>query len=119
MALNKFQFIGNLTRDAEVRTVGQGKLLGFFTIGVNQFFRDSTTGESKETADFIRIKCWDRKAENAAQYLGKGSKVYVEGRVQTSSYEKDGKTEYVTDFVADVIDYLQTTPPAAEQPAQD
>ena len=118
MAINKVLFSGNLTRDAELRHVGQDKLLGFFTLAVNQGHKDAATGEYKERTDFVRNKCWGQLADNAAKYLGKGSKVFVEARVQTGSYDKDGQKEFTIDFVADSIEYLHTDPPAGQQDDQ-
>lgn len=110
MSLNRFQFIGNLTRDSEVKDTHGGDARGLFDLGVNQTWRDSE-GKKQEKSNFFRIKCWGKTAENAGKYLGKGSKVFVEGRIENTEHQKDGQTVYGTDFVADYIEYLETKAP--------
>lgn len=70
MSLNKFQFIGNLTRDSEVRYTPNSDARAVFDLGVNQTWRDSA-GQKQEKSNFFRIKCWGKTAENAGKYLGK------------------------------------------------
>jgi len=111
MSVNRFQFTGNLTRDTELRYTGDDKASGFFDIAVTTTWRDGSGKESSET-NYPRIKFFGRAAENHAKYLGKGSTVYVEGRVKTTSWEKDGVRHYGTDFVADHVEYFNTKPPA-------
>jgi single-strand DNA-binding protein len=109
MSHNQFQFIGNLTRDAELHH-GGNSARAVFDLAVNRVWRDRD-GEKKEQTDFFRVKSFGAIAENAGKYLGKGSKVFVQGRVETTKYEKAGKTEYGIDFIADVIEYLETKAP--------
>ncbi len=116
MSLNKFQFIGNLTRDTEVQYPSNSEPCGIFNLGVNQTWRDAD-GNKKEKSNFFRIKCWGKTAENAGKYLGKGSKVFIEGRIENTEYEKAGQTVYGTDFVADYIEYLETKPPGGRSRA--
>jgi len=75
-----------------------------FTIAVNRISRR----EGGDTADFIRVTVFDKQAENVERYLRKGSKVGVEGRIQTGSYEKDGKTVYTTDVIANRVEFLES-----------
>ncbi len=107
MSLNKFQFIGNFTHDTEVRYTLGGDARGLFDLGVNQTWRDAD-GKKQEKSNFFRIKLWGKTAENAGKYLGKASKVFVEGRIENTEHKKNGQTVYGTDFVAEYIEYLKT-----------
>lgn len=109
MAHNQFQFIGNLTRDADVHPT-ESSVRTIFDLAVGRVWRNSA-GVKQEQTDFFRIKSFGALAENAGKYLGKGSKVFVQGRVETTKYEKAGKTEYGIDFIADMIEYLETKAP--------
>lgn len=93
--LNKFQFIGNLTKDIEVTKAGEASLAEF-TLAVNRTYKNK---DGERDTDFIYLKAWRETAENLAKYAKKGEKLYVEGEVNTSSYEKDDKKNYVTEFV--------------------
>ncbi|MEX3557802.1 MAG: single-stranded DNA-binding protein [Burkholderia sp.] len=66
----------------------------------------------------FRIKTWDKTAENAGKYLGKGSQVYVEGRIENTKFEKNGETIYGMDFITEQVQYLRTKPPASRQTDQ-
>jgi single-strand DNA-binding protein len=94
---------GNLTRDPEKSYTNSGMAVTRFSIAVNRFSKK----EGGPDADFIRITCFDKQAELAEKYLVKGSKVAVEARVQTGSYQgKDGNTVYTTDFIANRVEFL-------------
>ena len=97
--------IGNLTKDPELRATGSGIAVCTFTLAVQRRFanRDSQTRE----ADFIPIVVWRAQAENCAKYLHKGSQAAVCGSVQTRSYDApDGSKRYVTEIVADEVQFL-------------
>ncbi|SDY73549.1 single-stranded DNA-binding protein [Tindallia californiensis] len=99
--MNTVILIGNLARDPELRYTANGKAVTNLTVAVNRGY-----GKNNE-ADFIRVVVWEKQAENCANYLAKGRKVAVQGRLQVSSYEaKDGSTRYNTDVVANVIEFL-------------
>ncbi len=100
--MNSVQLIGRLTRDPEVRyTTGQNQTaVARFTIAVNDGF-----GENERTS-FIPIVVFGRQAENCERYLGKGRQVGITGRIQTGSYEKDGRTVYTTDVIANRVEFL-------------
>src|SRR5690625_6896750 len=84
-----------------------GKAVGNFTLAVNRPFRNQQTNDFD--ADFINCVAWGKQAENSAQYMKKGSQVGVDGRIQTRTYDdKDGKTVYVTEVVADNIQFLES-----------
>ncbi|MBN1688853.1 MAG: single-stranded DNA-binding protein [Candidatus Omnitrophica bacterium] len=121
--LNKVLLIGNLTRDPELRYLPSGQAVATFTVAVNRNFT-SQSGEKKEEASFIRIVVWARRAEVCNEYLKKGSPVFVEGRLQTRSWESsDGTKRSTTEVVAQNVQFLsrgtrQTTPePAMEDDA--
>lgn len=102
--MNSVQLIGRLTKNPEVRyTNGNNPMaVTTFTLAV-----DRKTKEKQ--ADFIRITVFGRQAENCERYIQKGSKVAVEGRIQTGKYEdKDGKTVYTTDVIANHVEFLDS-----------
>ena len=103
--LNRVTLVGRLTRDAELRRTGSGKAVASFTLAVNRNFK---TGDGQE-ADFINIVAWGKVAENTANYCSKGSLVSVDGRLQTRNYENNqGQKVFVTDVVADSVQFLDT-----------
>ncbi|MGG0792608.1 single-stranded DNA-binding protein [Brevibacillus laterosporus] len=104
--LNRVILIGNLTRDPELRYTPNGVAVVTFTLAINRSYSGSN-GE-KET-DFINIVAWRQLADLCANYLGKGKKAAVEGRLQSRSYDnKEGKKVYVTEVVADNVQFLSS-----------
>lgn len=97
--MNTVNLIGNLTRDPEIRYTSGAEPMAIatFTLAINR---------AKDGADFPRVKCFGRTAENCERYLSKGRKVAVTGRIQTGSYEKDGRKVYTTDVVAERVEFL-------------
>ena len=105
MYLNKAILYGNLTRDPEVRSLPSGIQVTSFSIATNRVWKDKN-GAKQESADFHNIVVFGRQAETAAQYLKKGQGVFVEGRIQTRSWDdKDGQKKYRTEIVADRIQF--------------
>ena len=101
--MNQVMLTGRLSRDPEVRYTKTGSCVANMTIAVD---RPVKQGEEKK-ADFIRIKVFGKQAENAERYLSKGRQIAVTGRIETGSFkDKDGKTVYTTDIVAQGIEYL-------------
>lgn len=101
-SVNKVILIGNLGRDAETKFTPGGTSVTKFSVGTNRRWKDQQSGEWKEEANWTDIVLW--KAENLANYLLKGKQVYVEGRLQTRSYEdKDGKKVYRTEVIAEEV----------------
>lgn len=97
--------IGRLARDPELRYTPNGTAVANFTIAVNRPFAK----EGDQQADFINCVVWRRLAETLANYQRKGNQIAVEGRIQTRSYEnQEGKRVYVTEVVADNIQYLDS-----------
>ncbi|EBM5962889.1 TPA: single-stranded DNA-binding protein [Salmonella enterica subsp. enterica serovar 16:l,v:-] len=111
-SLNRFQFIGNLTKDTELRNKPEQTSLAVFDIAVNGSYKEQS-GEVKEYTDYFQIKVWGKAAENAYKYLGKGSQVFVEGTIRTTQYTVGEQKRYGTDYIADNIQYLNTKEPVA------
>ena len=102
--MNKVVLIGRLTRDPELRYTGSNIPAANFSIAVNRNF---TNQAGEREADFINIVVWRKQAENCKNYLTKGSQVAIEGRIQSRSYDgQDGKKVYVTEVVADNVEFL-------------
>src|SRR6185369_1148734 len=101
-SVNKVILVGHLGRDAETSFTPSQVSVTKFSVATNRRWKDQQSGEWKEETDWTRVVLW--RAENLAPYLTKGKQVYVEGRLQTRSYEdKDGKKVYATDVVADDV----------------
>lgn len=102
-SLNKAMIIGNLTRDPELKKLPSGQSVTSFGVATNRVYTDAT-GAKKEQADFHNIVAWGKLAEICAQYLTKGRKVYVDGRMQTREWEaQDGQKRFRTEIVADTM----------------
>lgn len=101
-SVNKVILIGHLGRDAETKFTPSGVPVTRFSIATSRRWKDQQTGEWKEETDWSNVVLW--RQENVGQYLTKGKQVYVEGRLQTRSYDdKDGKKVYATEVVADDV----------------
>lgn len=101
MDLNRATIIGNLTRDPELRSLPTGKSVATFSLATNRFWTDAN-GQKQKQAEFHNIVMWGKLAEIASQYLKKGRKAYVEGRLQTREWTgQDGVKRYRTEIVAD------------------
>lgn len=106
-SLNKVFIMGNLTRDPELRYVPSGTAVASFTIAVNRVYT-SQAGEKKEEVSFIRVVVWGRRAEVCGEYLSKGSPVFVEGRLQSRSWEsQDGQKRSTIEVIADNVQFLR------------
>jgi len=108
MNVNKVILGGKLTRDIEVRAVGTTKV-GTGSMATNKKFKDKN-GEWKDKGEFHNLKFWGSKAEAAERYLKKGSSVYIEGELETESWEKDGKMVYKTVVVVNDMQFLDSAP---------
>ena len=113
--MNYVVLSGRLARDPEVKTLQSGMSVCRMTIAVDRL----TKKEGQPTADFIGILAWDKTAEFAGKYLAKGRKIIVEGRISTSSYEKDGQKVYRTDIVANRIEFADSKPKDAGETTVD
>ena len=103
--MNKVTLIGRLTKDPELRFIqGSGMAVTTLTLAVDKY---NATTKQKE-ADFINVVAWNKTAENIANYMVKGSRLAVSGRIQTRSYEaKDGTKRHVTEVVANEVEFLE------------
>lgn len=116
--MNKWLGIGRLTADPQMTTAQSGTLIASYTLAVNR----PRTANGQDAADFIRCKAFGKGAEFAQQYLRKGTKLAVEGRIQTGSYEKDGVKHYTTDIIVDRSEFVESkkaqeaAAPAADVP---
>lgn len=106
MYLNKVLIYGNLTRDPELRSLPSGMNVVNFSVATNRVFRDRD-GKKQEQADFHNVVVFGRQADTVSQYLKKGSGVFVEGRLQTRSWEDktSGEKKYRTEVVADRVQF--------------
>lgn len=104
--MNKVFLIGRLTRDPELRYTGSNTAVASFSLAVNRNF---TNQSGEREADFINIVVWRKQAENVKNYLSQGSQVAIDGRIQTRSYDdNEGKKRYVTEVIADNVEFLGT-----------
>ena len=104
--INKVILIGNLGRDPEIRYTQQGTAVVNLALATSEQWTDKNSGERQEKTEWHRIVIFGRMAENCEKYLSKGRQVYVEGRLQTRSYEKEGQTHYMTEIVASTVQFL-------------
>ncbi len=104
MYINKVILFGNLTRDPEVRALPSGMNVCNFSIATNRVYKDRD-GKKQEQTDFHNVVVFGRQADTVNQYLKKGSSAYVEGRMQTRSWDKDGVKQYRTEVVADSVQF--------------
>lgn len=112
--LNRVFLMGNLTRDPELRYIPSGSAVVSFSIAVNRFYTRAD-GEKKEEVSFIRIVVWGKRAEVCNQYLHKGSPVFVEGRLQSRSWEtQDGQKRNMVEVVAQRVEFLGRARPEVE-----
>lgn len=95
---------GNLTRDPEMKALPSGMQVCSFSLATNRVYNDRD-GNRQETADYHNVVVFGKQAENCAKYLTKGSSTYVEGRMQTRSWEKDGVKQYRTEVIADRVQF--------------
>lgn len=129
MYLNKVLLIGNLTRDPELKALPSGSKVVSFSIATNRVWKDQT-GKRQEATEYHNLVSFGRSAETIAQYCKKGSSLYVEGRLQTRSWDgADGKKNYRTEIVVDTFQFgpratgmgstPRSTPSDAEAPQKD
>ncbi len=100
MYLNKAMIYGNLTRDPEMKSLPSGIQVVSFSIATNRVYNDRD-GKKQEQVDYHNVVFFGKQAETVAKYLKKGSGVYVEGRMQTRSWDKDGVKQYRTEIIGD------------------
>lgn len=106
--VNKVILVGRLGKDPEVRNLENGASVANFTMATSETYKDRVTGEKKEITDWHNIVLWRGLAEIAQKYLHKGDMVYIEGKMRTRSWEKDGVTRYTTEVIGDNMTMLST-----------
>lgn len=119
---NKVILIGNLTKDPELRYTPQGTAVANLRLAVNRKFRDRNSQEMKEEVCFVTVVVWDKQAESCNQYLHKGSPIFVEGRLQSRSWEDaSGQKRNTIEVRAERTQFLGQAPgkASAQEPAQE
>ena len=105
--INKVIIVGNLGGDPETRYMPSGSAVTNFTVATNESWKDKQTGEQKERTEWHRVAMFNRLAEIAAEYLRKGSQVYIEGKLRTRKWQgQDGQDRYTTEIIADEMQML-------------
>lgn len=105
--LNMVFLMGNLTRDPDLRYTPNGQAVASLTVATNRRWNDQNTGEQKEAAEFTDVVVWGKMAENVANYMRKGRRIHIIGRLQTRSWEaQDGSKKYKTEVIASDITFL-------------
>lgn len=107
-SLNRWTGIGRLGKDPETKTLDGGTMVSNFSLACTESYKDRTTGEKKEVTEWVNCVAWKGLAELSARYLHKGDQVYVEGKLRTRSWEKDGQTRYITEVVLDNMTMLSS-----------
>ncbi|MCB0771880.1 MAG: single-stranded DNA-binding protein [Flavobacteriales bacterium] len=119
--VNKVILVGNLGADPEVRHLENGVTVANFNLATTEYFRDKVTGERREQTEWHRVVVWRGLADVVEKYVRKGSKLYVEGKLRTRKWEKDGIERYTTEIMADTLNMLDRptgdAPPAGARPA--
>jgi single-strand DNA-binding protein len=106
MSVNKCLFIGNLGEDPSLRYMPNGDAVVNISIACSERYKDKNTGEQKESTEWIRAVAFRKQAEVIAEYFKKGSKIYIEGKMRTRSYDKDGVKHYTTEIMINEFDFL-------------
>ncbi len=122
-SVNKVILIGNLGKDPEMRYMPSGEAIANFSVATSENWTDKTSGDKKEATEWHRVVFFGRTAEVIGQYVKKGSKIYVEGRLQTRKWQdKEGQDRYTTEVRGDVMRMLdrrgETSGPMDDAPAE-
>ena len=120
-ALNRVQLIGYLGKEPDSKFTPTGKLVTDFSMAVSQRWKNEA-GDTQEHTEWVHVETWERLAETCQEYLGKGSLVYVEGRLKTDRYLDKGEIKYFTKIVAQKVQFLsdyRASEPVAEGPESD
>ena len=118
-SLNKVMLIGNLGKDPEMRYTANGKAVATFSVACGRVF-NGADGERREETDWFNIVTWDKLAELCSQFLQKGRKAYIEGRLHTRSWEgQDGQKRYTTEVIAQTVLFLDSAGGSGGAPRQE
>lgn len=104
MYLNKVMIVGNLTRDPELKALPTGKSVVSFSVAVNRTWKDKD-GQKQEDAEFFNVVGFEKKADAVYMYVKKGDQIYVEGRMKTRKWDKDGVTQYRTELIMESFEF--------------
>ena len=114
--MNRYTAIGNLTKDPVCRDAGQNKVCNF-SIAINEFYYSNN--EKKQSTFYIDVECWSKQAENCTKFLNKGSKVAIDGKLKSNSWEKNGQKFSRTICVAEKVHFLATDEVPEKKPKQE
>lgn len=115
--INKAIIVGNLGNDPDTRYMPSGDAVTNFSVATSETWKDKQTGEQKERTEWHRVSMFGRLAEIAAEYLRKGSQVYIEGKLRTRKWQdKDGSDKYSTEIIADQMQMLGSRSQSTDQP---
>lgn len=109
-SLNKVMLIGNLGQDPELRYTNNGTPACNINVATTRTWMDKSSGQRQEETEWTRVVIWGKQAENCSKFLSKGSAVFIEGYLRTTTYERDGQTHYSTGVVADKVQFLDRAP---------
>lgn len=117
--VNKVILVGRLGKDPEVKYTPNGAAVAKFTVATSREWKDRNTGEKQENTEWHRIVAWERLGEICGEYLRKGSQVYIEGRLQTRSWEdQDGNKKWTTEVIAQTMQMLGSAARGGEAQSQ-
>lgn len=103
-SINKVILVGNLGKDPELKTTPSGKSVTTLSLATNRSYK--VDGEEKKQVEWHRVVVWGRQAESCVEYLSKGRQIYVEGRLSSRKYQKDGKDAWISEIIASTIQFL-------------
>ena len=106
--INKVIIVGNLGQDPEIKYTAGGAAVTTLSIATSDSWKDKDSGMDQERTEWHRVVLWRRLAEIAGEYLKKGSKVYIEGQLQTRKWEQEGQTRYTTEIIARDMQFLDS-----------
>ena len=115
--VNKVILVGNVGQDPEVKNLPNGDAVCNISVATSKSWKDKNTGEKREKTEWTRIVLWRRLGEIAGQYLKKGSKVYIEGELETRMWEKDGQKHYTTEVNAREMQMLDSRGDGQQSPS--
>lgn len=118
MFLNKATLIGNLTRDPELKSLPNGTQVCSFSIATNETFKNAQ-GVKQERVEFHNVVCFGKTADNVARYMKKGNQIYIDGKIQTRSWDdtKTGEKKYRTEILANSIQFGNNKSSAKQEPS--
>ena len=114
--VNKVILVGHLGRDPEVRTIDSGAKVARFSIATTESYKDKNSGERKDVTEWHNVVCWRNLADIAERYLTKGKLIYLEGKLQTRSWEDNGAKRYATEVIANDFKMLGSKGDSAPAP---